>query len=245
MNRFVQRMNEVERDLTAPLRAAEGCGDADPGRPLRAACRRSCSASATSGTNSCRANSCSPAAAWTRSTASCRWRNPLDPHAEANLMKHLQRASAAKARAFALAAIRETFEETGLLLGRADERSSQGSAGTVERIRRGENPARSQRAAFHRPRHHAARPAAALRRALLHRWTRAPSRIASRASPAPTPNWSNWSGCRSTDAKQLDMPAVTGVMLEELDARIADGFGHDLPVPFYRMPRGRFKREML
>ena len=30
------------------------------------------------------------------------------------------------------------------------------------------------------------------------------------------------------------MPAVTGVMLEELDARIADGFGHDLPVPFYR-----------
>ena len=42
-----------------------------------------------------------------------------------------------------------------------------------------------------------------------------------------------------TDAKQLDMPAVTGVMLEELDARIADGFGHDLPVPFYSMPRGR------
>jgi hypothetical protein len=48
-----------------------------------------------------------------------------------------------------------------------------------------------------------------------------------------------------TDAKQLDMPAVTGVMLEELDARIADGFGHDLPVPFYSMPRGRFKRDLL
>ena len=36
------------------------------------------------------------------------------------------------------------------------------------------------------------------------------------------------------------MPAVTGVMLEELDGRIADGFGHDLPVPFYRMIRGSF-----
>ena len=47
------------------------------------------------------------------------------------------------------------------------------------------------------------------------------------------------------EAKQLDMPAITGVMLEELDARIADGFGHDLPVPFYRMPRGRFVRELL
>ena len=37
----------------------------------------------------------------------------------------------------------------------------------------------------------------------------------------------------------------SGVMLEELDARIADGVGHDLPVPFYSMPRGRFKRDML
>jgi hypothetical protein len=47
------------------------------------------------------------------------------------------------------------------------------------------------------------------------------------------------------EAKQLDMPAVTGVMMEELDARIADGFGHDLPVPFYSMPRGRFRRQLL
>ena len=45
--------------------------------------------------------------------------------------------------------------------------------------------------------------------------------------------------------KDLDMPAVTGVMLEELDARIADGFSHDLPVPFYRMIRGSFIRELL
>src|SRR5262249_56104497 len=42
---------------------------------------------------------------------------PLDPATEAHLMKRLQRPSAEKARAFALAAIRETFEETGLLLG--------------------------------------------------------------------------------------------------------------------------------
>ena len=46
-------------------------------------------------------------------------------------------------------------------------------------------------------------------------------------------------------AKELDMPAVTSVMLEELDARIADGFAHELPVPFYSMPHGRFRREML
>ena len=45
--------------------------------------------------------------------------------------------------------------------------------------------------------------------------------------------------------RAADMPAVTGVMMEELDARIADGFGHELPVPFYSMPRGRFRRELL
>jgi hypothetical protein len=47
------------------------------------------------------------------------------------------------------------------------------------------------------------------------------------------------------EAKRLDMPAVTAVMLEELDTRIGDGMRHDLPVPFYRMIRGSFLRELL
>jgi hypothetical protein len=34
-------------------------------------------------------------------------------------------------------------------------------------------------------------------------------------------------------------------MLEELEARVADGLRHDLPVPFYRMLRGSFLRELL
>jgi hypothetical protein len=47
------------------------------------------------------------------------------------------------------------------------------------------------------------------------------------------------------DAEKLDMPAVTSVMLEELDARIADGLSHDLPVPFYHTVRGSVMREVL
>src|SRR3977135_3838023 len=43
---------------------------------------------------------------------------PLDPGVEARLLQRVRRPSATKARAFALAAIRETFEETGLLIGR-------------------------------------------------------------------------------------------------------------------------------
>src|SRR5437763_4820486 len=42
---------------------------------------------------------------------------PLDKHAEARLMERFHKASAVRARALALAAIRETCEETGLLLG--------------------------------------------------------------------------------------------------------------------------------
>jgi 8-oxo-dGTP pyrophosphatase MutT (NUDIX family) len=42
---------------------------------------------------------------------------PLDAHVEAQLMKELRYPSAEKARGFPLAAIRETFEETGLVLG--------------------------------------------------------------------------------------------------------------------------------
>ena len=41
------------------------------------------------------------------------------------------------------------------------------------------------------------------------------------------------------------MPTVTKVMLIELEARIASGLGHDLPVPFYRMVRKKFVREIL
>jgi hypothetical protein len=34
-------------------------------------------------------------------------------------------------------------------------------------------------------------------------------------------------------------------VLEELKIRTAEGFTHDLPVPFYRMQRGKRLRELL
>ncbi len=34
-------------------------------------------------------------------------------------------------------------------------------------------------------------------------------------------------------------------MLEELDHRLASGFAHELPVPFYSFRHGRFVRELL
>ena len=169
---------------------------------------------------------------------------PLDSHAQANLMKRVQRASAAKAQAFALAAVRETFEETGLLLGvRSPEAVKVPDGpwaafaearilpdlGTLHFIGRAITPPG-------RPRRFDARFFTADATAIAHR-------IAGVTGPDAELTELVWMSL--AEAKQLDMPAVTGVMMEELDARIADGFGHDLPVPFYSMPRGRFRRELL
>ena len=48
-----------------------------------------------------------------------------------------------------------------------------------------------------------------------------------------------------TEARQLDIPTITAVALEELQERIAAGMSHDHPVPFYHMVRKRFIREVL
>ena len=47
------------------------------------------------------------------------------------------------------------------------------------------------------------------------------------------------------EAAHLDLPNVTEVMLKELQDRIAAGFTHKLPVPFYRYRHGRFSRLVL
>ena len=47
------------------------------------------------------------------------------------------------------------------------------------------------------------------------------------------------------EAARLDMPTITGIILEELLARVEAGMGHDLPVPYYYMIEQQFFREML
>ena len=168
----------------------------------------------------------------------------LDSHAQAHLMRRVQRASTAKAQAFALAAIRETFEETGLLLGVRSPEAVKVPNGPWTAF--AEAKILPDLGALHfigraitppgRPRRFDARFFTADATAIAHR-------IEGVTGPDAELTELVWMSL--AEAKQLDMPAVTGVMMEELDARIADGFGHDLPVPFYSMPRGRFRRELL
>ena len=169
---------------------------------------------------------------------------PLHRDVEVQLTKRLARPSSAKARAFALAAIRETYEETGLLLGVRSDKVNGVPAGPwaafaqagilpdlslLHFIGRAITPPR-------RPRRFDARFFAMDASAIAHR-------VEGMTGPDAELVELVW--MTLAEAQQLHLSAVTSVMLEELDARIALGFGHKLPVPFYRAPHKHFMREML
>ncbi len=167
---------------------------------------------------------------------------PLHPAVEEHLMRRVQRPSAAKARALALAAIRETFEETGLLIGRrqpmppvpggADPFADTGIApdlGVLQFVARAITPPGRQR-------RFDTRFFAADAEAVAHRVDGVVTPDAELVELVWLP---------ITDARQLDMPAITRVVLEELQARIAAGYDPGLPVPFYRMPKKAFVRSIL
>jgi 8-oxo-dGTP pyrophosphatase MutT (NUDIX family) len=168
----------------------------------------------------------------------------LDPGAGARLMRNVRRPSLSKARALALAAIRETFEETGLLLGQRVDDVPVVPAGpwtafaeakvlpdlsTLHFIVRAITPPR-------RPRRFDARFFAADASAIAHR-------IDGKVGPDAELVELVWMPI--PEAKTLDMPTITQVALDELQARVAKGFGHDLPSPFYRMLHKKFVRAEL
>jgi 8-oxo-dGTP pyrophosphatase MutT (NUDIX family) len=168
----------------------------------------------------------------------------LDAHAGARLMRGVQRPSLAKARALALAAIRETFEETGLLLGtRVDtmppvpegpwrafaEAGLLPDLAQLHFIVRAITPPR-------RPRRFDARFFAADASAIAHR-------VDGKVGPDSELVELVW--LPIAEAKRHDLPTITQVALDELESRVARGFGHDLPSPFYRMLNKKFVRAEL
>jgi 8-oxo-dGTP pyrophosphatase MutT (NUDIX family) len=170
---------------------------------------------------------------------------PLDPRAEAKLMLHIRRPTAAKARALALAAIRETFEETGLLLGtrRGDapaapsgpwsafaEAGIHPDLSTVHFIARAITPPR-------RARRYDTRFFTADASAIAHK-------IEGKVGPDAELVELVW--LPLDDIKQrIELLAITEIVLRDLQAQIEAGFSHDLPVPFYRVKHGKRVRELL
>ncbi|MDB5559545.1 MAG: hydrolase [Enterovirga sp.] len=169
----------------------------------------------------------------------------LAPEIEAALIARTVRPSPSRGRALALTAIRETFEETGLMIGRpADplpaapssdawapffERGILPDLGAVHFVGRAITPPR-------RPKRFDTRFFAIDREAIA---LEVPGFV------GPDKELVELAWVELDEARQLDLPAITVVMLEELERRTEGGFGHALPVPFYHERQKRFVRELL
>jgi 8-oxo-dGTP pyrophosphatase MutT (NUDIX family) len=169
---------------------------------------------------------------------------PLHARDAARLMQRVKGPSLTKAAAFALAAIRETYEETGLMLGRPGHDATTAPAGVwqafaqagvlpdlsaIHFVARAITPPR-------RPRRFDSRFFAADISTVAHR---------AEGFFGPEAELVELLWLPITEARRLDIPAITAVALDELQDRIATGMSHDHPVPFYRMLHKRFVREML
>jgi 8-oxo-dGTP pyrophosphatase MutT (NUDIX family) len=167
----------------------------------------------------------------------------LHPDTEAKLRVRLA-SGAAEPRAFALAAIRETAEETGLLLGVKREQGPEAPGeiwtefakahvhpdlGNAHFIARAITPPR--------------RPKRFDTRFFTVDATEIAHRIDGVVGPDSELVELVWTPIEQ--AAHLDMPTITGIVLEELLARVEAGMAHTLPVPFYFMQDGVFHRELL
>ncbi len=169
----------------------------------------------------------------------------LDPRAQKKLMLQVRRPSVVKARALALAAVRETFEETGLLLGSKRDEAPAAPAGPWSAFAEAKvQPDLSSMHFIAR----AITPPRRARRYDTRFFTADISAIAHKIGGKVGPDaelvelvWVPLDGIK----KEIELLAITEIVLQDLQKQIDAGFSHDLPVPFYRVMHGKRLREML
>lgn len=168
---------------------------------------------------------------------------PLDPAVEARLMVAAgARFTTTRARAIALSAVRETWEEAGLLIG---EKTAFAAAGPWQGFAA-----------------HGVRPSLAGLR-LIARATTPPGRVRrfdtrffaafsdaiALALPegGPTQELEALVWLTFAEARAADIPAITHTVLQELETRLADDRELDpaTPAPYFHMRSGRFVRDLL
>jgi 8-oxo-dGTP pyrophosphatase MutT (NUDIX family) len=165
----------------------------------------------------------------------------LDAEGAAKLMRGT---SARKARALALAAVRETFEETGLMLGVKREPLSTAPRGLWSAF--ADAGIYPDLGALHFVAR-AITPPGLSRRFDTRFFAVDAQAIAHRVDGIVGPQAELvelvWASIEET--RGLGLHAITATILDELQARAAAGMEHGLPVPLYRMKNGRFVRELL
>jgi 8-oxo-dGTP pyrophosphatase MutT (NUDIX family) len=151
--------------------------------------------------------------------------------------------SVARARALALAAVRETFEEAGLLIGTPLGTAEPPKAPHwQEFFASGFRPALDRLTFFARaitppgrPRRFDSRFFCVEAEAIVHR------------AKIEDGELSDLEWHSIAQARSLELPNITRVVLEDLSERIAAGALHtgDFPVPFYHRRNGAFRRDLI
>ena len=162
----------------------------------------------------------------------------------ARLMTKVKRPSAEKAASFALAAIRETYEETGLMLGMPRKEPIVTPPGAWEAFAKaGIVPDLSKVHFIAR----AITPPNRNRRFDSRFFAAEVSAIAHRADGfvGPDKELVELVWLPITEARRLDMPGITAIALEELQDRMASDMSYDHPAPLYRMLHKKFVRQVL
>jgi 8-oxo-dGTP pyrophosphatase MutT (NUDIX family) len=168
----------------------------------------------------------------------------LHPAVAARLTKEVPKVDDQTARAFALAAIRETFEETGIVVGRKhngampaapDKWGSFFATGFLPDLSglrfmaRALAPPRTKRRFDARFLAVDASAIAAQSEGVVHSSAELVEIV--------------WVGL--ADAIRLPLPDITEVVLADIAASITAGFPQDAPAPFYRMRDGRYVRDLI
>lgn len=167
---------------------------------------------------------------------------PLHPEVERKVMGTGSRSTAARARAIAMSAIRETYEEAGLLIGRKQPFSTTRNewSGFAEH---GVHPTLETLRFVAR----AITPPGRVRRydtRFLAAWR---DDVAVALPEGPTLELEELSWLPLADAKQTDLPAITLNILTDLETRLAHDPDLDpaTPTPFYRMRHNRYLRDLI
>jgi len=168
----------------------------------------------------------------------------LDPAVERKLLNQTRLSEPCDAAAFPLAAIRETFEETGLIVGKPGEVQGEPPDGPWKKFAQiGFVPIPGALHFIARaitppgfPRRFDARFFSVDRDQILHQLDGVVHAQAELIEVTWLP---------IAQALDLDMPLITGIVLEELEQRIAARFSRELPVPFYATRHGEFTRDLI
>lgn len=169
----------------------------------------------------------------------------LSAGAEARLTHRVTRPSDTRGRALALTALRETYEETGLVIGKAVETLPRRAvpSGWAPFVEAGVLPDLEHVAFIGRAITPPRRPKRFDTRFFA--VDRDHVRLEGEGFVGPDKELVELAWVNLEAAKALELPRITSIMLEELEHLVSLGFPKDAPVPFYREERGRFLRDLL